>query len=90
MDVPPCLRKVKKELNDLRKHLAPDAKKRSYIKHLPSWPYFQLVERLDDKTVHITKHSFSKSDIALASLGDLKDLDSLEFSMPSLPQVSPT
>ena len=82
VDVPPCLRKVKKELNDIRKNLDPEVKKRTYVKHLPAWPYFQLTERLDNKTVKITKHSFSKSDIALASLGELKDeIDTLDFAV---------
>ena len=90
VDVPPCLRKVKKELNDMRMKLSPESKKRSYVKHLPSWPYFQLVERLDGKTQRITKHSFSKYDIALASLNDLKDqIDTLEYSLPALPLVPP-
>ena len=84
VDVPPCLRKVKKELNDMRMKLSPESKKRAYVKHLPSWPYFQLVERLGDNTQRISKHSFSKSDIALASLNDQK-IDTLDYSLPALP-----
>ena len=90
IDVPPCLRKVKKELNDLRKAMAPEAKRRSYVKHLPAWPYFELVERLDNNTTHVTKHSFNKSDIALASLSELSQIDTLDFTLPPLPPMAPT
>ena len=82
IDVPPCLRKVKKELTDLRKTLPPEAKRRSYVKHLPSWPYFQLIER-DGEIQRVTKHSFTKSQIALSALHDLRDhVDSIDFELP--------
>ena len=57
VDVPPCLRKVKKELVDLKKGL-PDAeaRRRSYIRHLPTFPYFKLI-RHDTAP---TDHSFTK------------------------------
>ena len=75
----------------MRKAMAPEAKRRSYVKHLPAWPYFELVERLDNNTTHVTKHSFSKSDIALASLSELTDqIDTLDFTMPPLPSIAPT
>ena len=76
VDVPPCLRKVKKELVELRKALPSERKKRSFIKHLPSWPYFQLIEKADDNVVTVTKHSFSREAIALAALqSSLKDIE---------------
>ena len=89
VDVPPCLRKVRKELIDLRMKMSPESKKRSYVKHLPAWPYFQLVEKLEGKTERVFKHSFSKSDIAHSSLAGLKDeIDSLDFTLPMLPPNS--
>lgn len=76
VDVPPCLRKVKKELVELRKALPLERKKRSYVKHLPSWPYFQLVEKADDKVLTVTKHTFSREAIALAALqSSLKEIE---------------
>ena len=86
VDVPPCLRKVRKELIDIRMKMSPESKKRSYVKHLPAWPYFQLIEKLEDKTERVFKHSFSKSDIAFASLAGLSDeIESLNYTLPMLP-----
>ena len=59
VDVPPCLRKAKQQLMQLRKELAPDVKKRSFIKHLPSWPYLVL-QRKGQEPIH---HTCSKEDI---------------------------
>ena len=59
VDVPPCLRKAKNELMALRKELAPEDKKRSFIKHLPSWPYLVLHRKGKDDI----NHTFSKCDI---------------------------
>ena len=76
IDVPPCLRKVRKELAELRKALPTERKKRSFVKHLPSWPYFQLVEKAEDNKVTVTNHSFTKEAIALAALqSSLKDIE---------------
>ena len=59
VDVPPCLRKAKNQLMAIRKDFAPDDKKRSFIKHLPSWPYLVLHRKGEDD-IH---HTFSKGDI---------------------------
>ena len=70
VDVPPCLRKVKKELLDIRKALPDERKKRSFVKHLPSWPYFELIEKVGvapNISTISTKHSFSKDSVVLAS-----------------------
>ena len=76
VDVPPCLRKVKKELIDMRKALPDERKRRAFVKHLPSWPYFELIERVDDKTVISTKHTFSREAVVLSALqSGLKDLE---------------
>ena len=83
VDVPPCLRKVRKELADIRKGLPPASKKRSYIKHLPSFPYFELVVNGDDEVKQVTKHSWSKQEIALASLPImLAECASLNYTIP--------
>ena len=83
VDVPPCLRKVRKELADLRKNLSPAEKKVSYIRHLPSFPYFEMVTRGDNEIRKITKHSFSKQEIALASLPVmLAECASLNYNIP--------
>ena len=75
VDVPPCLRKVRKELADLRKGLPDERKRRSFIKHLPSWPYFQLQEKADDNVITVTKHSFSRETVALSALqSSMKEL----------------
>ena len=76
VDVPPCLRKVKKELIDLRKALPVDRKRRSFVKHLPSWPYFELIERIDGGINKVTKHTFSKESLVLAALqSGMKNLE---------------
>ena len=81
VDVPPCLRKVKKELIDIRKALPDDRKRRSFVKHLPSWPYFELIEKIDggpggDRITKATKHTFSKESVVLAALqSGMKDLE---------------
>ena len=83
VDVPPCLRKVRKELADIRKDLPPPEKKRSYIKHLPTFPYFELVTVGDDAIRQITKHSWSKQEIALQSLPTmLAECESLNYKIP--------
>ena len=72
VDVPPCLRKVKKELLEKRKNLSPETKRRSYIKHLPSWPYLELrypipkIGGSDPNSVDmvVVPHSFSKASVA--------------------------
>lgn len=91
IDVPPCLRKVRKELADIRKDLPPASKKQSYIKNLPSFPYFELVTRMGDDVVKkVTKHSWSKQEIALASLPTmLAECASLNYNIPvkALPEA---
>ena len=83
VDVPPCLRKVRKELADLRKGLPPPEKKVSYIKHLATFPYFELVTKCDGEIKKITKHSWSKQEIALASLPTmLAECASLNYDIP--------
>ena len=77
VDVPPCLRKAKKELMALRKELAPAEKKKAFIKYLPSWPYLVL-HRKDQEPVH---HTFSKAQIIEQSLG-LSDGESV-FEIPN-------
>ena len=92
VDVPPCLRKVRKELADIRKNLPPATKKQSYIKHLATFPYFELVTKGDDEVRHIQKHSWSKQEIALQSLPTmLEECASLNYTIPvkALPQASP-
>ena len=77
VDVPPCLRKVKKELLDIRKSFSVERKKRSFVKHLPSWPYFELIEKVGETgniTTVTTKHTFSKESVVLAALQlEMKD-----------------
>ena len=82
VDLPPCLRKVKKQLVGLRSNMPDDARKRAYIKHLPSWPYLELCHKVGDKDsrqiTHVTKHTFSKSEIALEAV---RGLDSMEYHL---------
>ena len=83
VDVPPCLRKVRKELADLRKGLSPTEKRQSFIKHLPTFPYFELVIRGDNEIRQVRKHSWSKQEIALASLpAMLAECASLNYTIP--------
>ena len=83
VDVPPCLRKVRKELADIRKDLPPPEKKASYIRHLPTYPYFELVTRGDNQINQITKHGWSKQEIALASLpAMMAECASLNYNIP--------
>ena len=76
IDVPPCLRKAKTELMDIRKALPPDAKKRAYVKHLPKWPYLQL----NQANSAPTHHTFSKSHIVCQALGFAKDMCTLKLT----------
>ena len=64
VDVPPCLRKVKKELVDIKKTLNDESRRRSYIRHYPSYPYFKLIRHDSAPTVP----SFSKESIAQSCL----------------------
>ena len=83
IDVPPCLRRVKKQLVERRKSLPLDVRKRCYIKHLPSWPYLELRRPNPDNpaagTVAIS-HSFTKEMVALAALEF--EGDRLEYVIP--------
>ena len=78
VDVPPCLRKAKKELMQLRKDLSPTEKKKSFIKYLPSWPYLTL-HRKDQEPVH---HTFSKAQIIEQALS-VPEGKSVLYKMPS-------
>ena len=77
VDVPPCLRRAKKELMQLRKDLSPPEKKRSFIKYLPSWPYLSL--HIKDKEP--VNHTFSKAQIIEQALGMPEGKEVL-FNMP--------
>ena len=88
VDVPPCLRKVRKELADVRKGLPSEKKKQSYIKHLPSYPYFELVIKGEETR----RHTWSKQEIALQSLPTmLAECASLNYEIPvkELPSPEP-
>ena len=86
IDVPPCLRKVRKELADIRKALPPPEKKRSFIKHLPTFPYFELVTVGDNDIKQFTKHSWSKHEIALQSMPVMMaECASLNYTIPVKP-----
>ena len=77
VDVPPCLRDVKKQLVDIKKSLlTQEARRRSYIRHYPSYPYFKLIRH--DKN-EPTLHTYSKDDIAKKCL-DLKTPFKFELS----------
>ena len=78
VDVPPCLRKAKNQLMALRKDLAPEEKKLSFIKHLPSWPYLVLHRKGQDP-VH---HTFSKGDIIGQSI-NLPDGEKVMYELPA-------
>ena len=56
VDVPPCLRDVKKELVSIKQDLPAEEKRRSYIRHLPSYPYFRLIKHNSPPI----DHTFSK------------------------------
>lgn len=79
VDVPPCLRKAKKELMEIRKNLPPDVKKRAYVKYLPSWPYLQL-NQPDSDPIH---HTFTKSHIVSLAMGLGKDVCTLKLTGPN-------
>ena len=78
VDVPPCLRKAKQQLMALRKDLAPEAKKRSFVKHLPVWPYL-LLHRKGEAPIH---HTFSKADIISQAI-KLPEEESFVFKLPT-------
>ena len=61
VDIPPCLRQVKKNLIETKKTFSPEVKRRSYIRHYANFPYFKLF-RHDQKDPIV--HPFSKEDIA--------------------------
>ena len=88
VDLPPCLRPVKKQLAEMRKELPPLEKRQSYIKHFATWPYVALCRKSGD-SVHTLHHTFSKEQIAYDSLkrSDEKlDLDSIVFDYKSTPE----
>ena len=76
VDVPPCLRDVKKELVEAKKKLPEEARRRSYIKHYPSFPYFKLIRHDAEPTMH----SYSEEGIARKCL-DLKDSFALNLAL---------
>lgn len=78
VDVPPCLRKAKQQLMAVRKDLAPEAKKRSFVKHLPTWPYL-LLQRKGEEPIH---HKFTKSDIVSLAL-KLPEDASVMYELPA-------
>ena len=78
VDVPPCLRKAKNQLMALRKDFAPDEKRRSFIKHLPSWPYLVL-HRKDQADIH---HTFSKGDIIRQAI-KLPEEEKVLYELPA-------
>ena len=76
VDVPPCLRKAKQQLMSLRKDLAPEAKRLSYVKHLPVWPYLILHQK-DKEPIN---HKFSKADIIRQAM-KLPDEESVVYEL---------
>ena len=78
VDVPPCLRKAKQQLMALRKDLTPEAKKRSFVKHIPSWPYL-LLQRKGEEPIH---HTYTKADIVKLAL-KLPEDASVMYELPA-------
>ena len=78
VDVPPSLRKAKNQLMAVRKDLAPEEKKRSFIKHLPSWPYL-ILHRKGQDPIH---HTFSKGDI-IGQAVNLPDGEKVIYELPT-------
>ena len=76
VDLPPCLREVNKQLATKKKDLPPDIKRRSYIRHLPSWPYLYLQH--PDRTR--TNHTFTKESLAQKALSNLEGSLLFNFS----------
>ena len=75
----------KKQLADTRKTLPPEIRKRSFIKHLPSWPYLELRRPNPDNPNAgsiAVPHSFTKEAVALAALNF--DAKSLDFTIPKV------
>ena len=83
VDLPPCLREVKKQLAMKRKDLKPEFKRRSYIKHMPKWPYLELKYKVTDDNTRSIQHEFSKNDVARAALAKSNNLKEILFELPA-------
>ena len=56
-DLPPVLRKLKKELLDIRKVMSTDEKRLTRVKHTPRWPYVKLEYKDNSKPTILPKYT---------------------------------